>query len=60
MNLGATGFVGIPVSVSFPLFLIARELRIGSEEPCLHTVDTVLLALLAVAIVGLSIWIDVG
>jgi hypothetical protein len=55
-----TGSFFVAVSVSFPLFLIARELRIGSEEPRLHAVDTILLALLAVAIVGLSIWIDVG
>lgn len=48
-------------SVTFPLFLIARELRLGrSEEPHLRTTDTILLAVLAVAAAGLTTWIDVG
>ena len=47
--------------VAFPLFLIARELRMGgSETPRLRTVDTILLAMLACALAGLSVWIDVG
>jgi hypothetical protein len=51
----------VAASVAFPLFLIARELRMGaSEEPRLHTTDTILLAVLAVIAAGLSIWIDMG
>jgi hypothetical protein len=56
----AAGFF-VAVSVAFPLFLIARELRMGgSEAPRLRTVDTILLAMLACALAGLSVWIDVG
>ena len=44
-----------------PLFLIARELRMGtSDAPRLHTTDTILLAVGAVLIAGLTIWVDVG
>lgn len=47
----------IDISVAFPLFLIARELRIGaSDEQRVHAVDAILLALLAVAIVALATW----
>jgi hypothetical protein len=50
----------IAVSVTFPLFLIARELRIGaSEPPRLNAVDTILLVLLAIEIGALTIWVDV-
>ena len=53
------GFL-VAISVAFPLFLIARELRMGgSETPRLGTVDTILLAMIAVAVAGLTIWIDV-
>src|ERR1700760_4657053 len=39
----------IAVSVTFPLFLIAREMRIGrTEETRLGAVDTVLLAVFAI------------
>jgi hypothetical protein len=51
----------IAVSVAFPLFLLARELRMNSSDaPSLHATDTVLLSLLAVAILGLTIWVDAG
>jgi hypothetical protein len=51
----------IDISVAFPLFLIARELRMGtSDEQRVHVTDAILLALLAVGFVGLCIWIDVG
>lgn len=51
----------VAVSVAFPLFLIARELRIAdSESPGLRKVDTILLATLAVAVAGLTIWIDLS
>jgi hypothetical protein len=58
--LYVTGFF-VAVSVAFPLFLIARELRIGdSETPRLGRVDTILLAVIAIGVAGLTIWIDVG
>jgi Terpene cyclase DEP1 len=56
----AGGFA-IAVSVTFPLFLIARELRIGkSDAPRLHTTDAILLAVVAVLVAGLTIWVDAG
>lgn len=55
------GGLTIAVSVTFPLFLIARELRMGtSDAPRLHTRDRILLAVVAVLGAGLTIWIDVG
>lgn len=55
------GGLAIAISVTFPLFLIARELRVGKTEATrLGTVDTVLLAVLAVVAVGMTIWVDVG
>jgi hypothetical protein len=55
------GGFAIAISVTFPLFLIARELRVGrTEESRLGAVDTVLLALFAVVAVGLTIWVDMG
>jgi hypothetical protein len=55
------GSIFVAGSVAFPLFLIARELRMDtSEESRLRTVDTILLAMLACALAGLSVWIDVG
>jgi Terpene cyclase DEP1 len=52
--------VFIAISVAFPLFLIARELRqptTGAEQ--LKAVDVIPLTVLAVVIVGLVIYIDV-
>ena len=55
------GAFAIAISVAFPLFLIARELRMGtSDVPRLRTTDTILLAALAVLVAGLTIWVDVG
>lgn len=55
----AGGFA-IAVSVTFPLFLIARELRMcTSDAPRLHTTDAILLAVVAILIAGLTIWVDV-
>ena len=49
----------IAISVTFPLFLIARELRVGKTDPTrLRAADTVPLALLTVVIAGLTIWVD--
>jgi hypothetical protein len=51
----------IAISVTFPLFLIARELRLRtSDAPELRTIDTALLAIVSVLTVGLAIWVDVG
>ena len=51
----AVGFA-IAISVAFPLFLIARELRMGtSDAPRLRTTDTILLAVLAVLAAGQTI-----
>jgi Terpene cyclase DEP1 len=53
------GFL-IAISVTFPLFLIARELRVGSTIPGhLSTVDTVGLAVLALFTAAFTIWVDV-
>lgn len=49
----------IAISVTFPLFLIARELRLpASDAPRLAAKDTVLLAVLAVVLVGTALWVD--
>jgi hypothetical protein len=56
----AGGFA-IAISVTFPLFLIARELRVGRTESIrLGTVDTVLLGLFAVVAAAITIWVDMG
>ncbi|MFG1929767.1 DUF2834 domain-containing protein [Mycobacterium sp. NPDC048908] len=55
------GGLAIAISVTFPLFLIARELRVDrTQRTQLGTVDTVLLALLAIFAVGFTIWVDMG
>ena len=55
------GGLAIAISVTFPLFLIARELRVGRTETTrFGAVDTVFLAALAVAAVGMTIWVDMG
>ena len=51
----------LAISVTFPLFLIARELRMGrSDAPRLRTTDTILLAVVAVVTAVLTIWVDAG
>jgi Terpene cyclase DEP1 len=55
------GGFAIAISVTFPLFLIAREIRVGKTETTrLGAVDTVLLAVFAVVAGGLTIWVDMG
>jgi Terpene cyclase DEP1 len=55
------GGLAIAISVTFPLFLIARELRVGRTETTrLGAVDTLLLAVFAVVAAGLTIWVDMG
>jgi hypothetical protein len=54
------GFV-TAIGFTFPLFLIARELRMGaSRAPNLRATDKVLLAVVTVLIAGHVIWVDVG
>ena len=56
----AGGFA-IAISVTFPLFLIAREIRVSrTDETRLSPFDTAALAVLAVVMVGLTIWVDMG
>jgi hypothetical protein len=51
----------ITISVTFPLFLIAREVRLRtSDAPELRTIDTALLAIVSVPRVALAIWVDAG
>jgi hypothetical protein len=55
------GGFAIAISVTFPLFLIARELRMGtSDAPRVQKIDTMLLGIVAVLVAGLVIWVDVG
>lgn len=56
----AGGFL-IAISVTFPLFLIARERRLaaaGSETPRLPSTDKALLAVLTVALAATALWVD--
>jgi hypothetical protein len=53
------GFV-IAISVTFPLFLLARELRLEkSDATQLRTTDSILLAILGVGSAAFTIWVDV-
>ncbi|MGH3970569.1 MAG: DUF2834 domain-containing protein [Mycobacterium sp.] len=55
------GAAAIAVSVTFPLFLIAREFRIAkAASPRLGATDTISLALFAIAVAALTIWVDAG
>ncbi len=55
----AGGFL-IAISVTFPLFLIAREWRLAKTDPVrrITAVDAILLAVVAVAIAGVTVWVD--
>jgi len=56
--LYVAGGFAIAISVTFPLFLIARELRMGTSGAArLHTTDMILLAVIAVLVAGQTIWI---
>jgi mannose/fructose/N-acetylgalactosamine-specific phosphotransferase system component IIC len=49
------------ISVTFPLFLIARELRIAKTDPTvLRRGDTIGLAIVGVAVAAIVIWVDLG
>ena len=54
------GAFAIAISAVFPLFLIARELRLEkSDATLLRPVDTILLALVAIVTLAITIWVDV-
>ena len=54
------GFL-IAISVAFPLFLLARELRLEkSDATQLSNRDSMLLALLAGFTLAFTIWVDVA
>ena len=49
----------IAISVTVPLFLLARELRLEkSDATYLRGTDSILLALLAIVTVAFMIWVD--
>jgi hypothetical protein len=51
------GAFAVAISVAFPLFLIARELRIGKiERSRVGTLDAIGLMILAALLVGVAIW----
>ena len=53
------GFV-IAISVAFPLFLLARELRLEkSDATQLRNVDSILLGVLAGYTLAFTLWLDV-
>jgi hypothetical protein len=53
------GFM-VAISVTFPLFLLARELRLEkSDSTQLSNVDSILLAALAGFTLAFTIWVDV-
>lgn len=55
------GGMVIAISATFPLFLIARELRIApTDAPRLGVADTAAPAVFAVAVAALTIWVQMG
>jgi Terpene cyclase DEP1 len=55
------GGVLVAISAAFPLFLLARELRMNkAEATSLRTTDTILLTLFGVAILAMTIRIVAG
>ncbi|MGB3477022.1 MAG: DUF2834 domain-containing protein [Mycobacterium sp.] len=49
------------ISFTFPLFLIARERRLadeGASAPRLGALDTALLAVVTLVLVGATLWVD--
>jgi len=50
----------IAISVTFPLFLIAREMRLATDAARLKTVDVIALTLLAALIAASVVFIDVS
>jgi hypothetical protein len=55
------GGLFVAISVTFPLFLIARELRLAVPDANhLRTIDVIPLAALSVFVAGLTIWLTAG
>lgn len=55
------GGIFIAISVTFPLFLIAREVRMhAAGAPSIKTKDTVLLIVLAVLFLATTLWVDLS
>ena len=54
------GGLVIAISVTFPLFLVARELRLATPDAThLRAADIIPLAVLAALSAGLVVWVDV-
>jgi hypothetical protein len=54
------GGFAIAISVTFPLFLLARELRLEkSDATQLRNVDSILLGVLAGVTLAFTLWVDV-
>lgn len=59
--LYVVGGVFIAISVVVPLFLIAREIRIGASEPLrLRPLDLILLVVAGIGALSLTAWVDMG
>ncbi|MFO7162323.1 MAG: DUF2834 domain-containing protein [Mycolicibacterium hassiacum] len=59
--LYVVGALVTAISVTFPLFLIARELRMSAADaPRLRATDSILLAVVAVVALAWTIYIDLG
>jgi uncharacterized protein DUF2834 len=55
------GGAAIAISVTFPLFLIAREFRVAKTAPSrLGVADTLGLGVFAIVVAALAIWVDAG
>ncbi|RFZ59197.1 hypothetical protein MSS2_00282 [Mycobacterium marinum] len=55
------GGVFVAISVTVPLFLIAREIRMGSAEPPrLRLLDVILLVVAGSGALALTFWVDMG
>lgn len=55
------GGVFVAISVTVPLFLIAREIRMGSAEPPrLRPLDVILLVVTGAGAIALTFWVDIG
>ncbi len=61
--LYVVGAALIAISVTFPLYLIARERRLaaaGDDLPPLPAADKVALALVTAGIAAFTVWVDVA
>lgn len=55
------GGATIAISVTFPLFLIAREFRVGrTDSPRLGAADTLALVAVGIVVAALTVWVDAG